>query len=41
MMDDFIEHPESATNHLVLGMNREQRYKARGIDKGKPVPTWI
>jgi hypothetical protein len=41
MMDDFIEHPESATNHLVLGMNRDQRYKARGIDKGKPVPTWI
>tara|TARA_R100000700_G_scaffold103_2_gene212 strand:- start:435 stop:1172 length:738 start_codon:yes stop_codon:yes gene_type:complete len=41
MMDDFIEHPESATNHLVLGMNREQRYKARGLDKGKPVPTWI
>jgi hypothetical protein len=41
MMDDFTEHPESATNHLVLGFNKDQRSQARGKDGGKEVPTWI
>jgi hypothetical protein len=41
MLEDFIDNPESATNHLVLGMNKDQRQQARGIDSGKPVPTWF
>ena len=41
MLEDFIENPENSANHMVLGMNREQRDKARGIESGKPVPTWV
>tara|TARA_R100001594_G_scaffold65690_5_gene99937 strand:- start:1220 stop:1483 length:264 start_codon:yes stop_codon:yes gene_type:complete len=41
MLEDFIDNPQSATNHLVLGMNKDQRQQARGIDSGKPVPTWF
>jgi hypothetical protein len=41
MLQDFIENPQNSANHMVLGMNREQRDKARGVDRGKPVPTWV
>ena len=41
MLEDFIENPHNSANHLVLGMNREQRDQARGIENGKPVPTWV
>jgi hypothetical protein len=41
MIQDFIESPQNSVNHLAFGMNKEQRDKARGLDKGKPVPTWI
>jgi hypothetical protein len=41
MIQDFIENPQNSANHMVLGMNREQRDKANGLDRGKPVPTWV
>ena len=41
LLQDFIENPQNSANHLVLGMDREQRDKARGIESGKPVPTWV
>jgi len=41
MLEDFIEHPQSSANHLVFGMNKDQRNEARGKDGGKSVPTWI
>jgi hypothetical protein len=41
MIKDFIEHPQNSANHLVFGMNKEQRQKARGLEGGKPVPTWV
>ena len=41
MLEDFIENPQSSANHLVLGMDRDQRDKARGLENGKPVPTWV
>ena len=41
MLEDFIESPQSSANHIVLGMNKEQRNEARGKDTGKPLPTWI
>ena len=40
LIQDFIDNPQSSANHLVFGMNKEQRDKARGIDNGKPLPTW-
>ena len=41
LLDDFIENPQNSANHMVLGMNKEQRNKARGLEGGKPVPTWV
>jgi hypothetical protein len=41
MLEDFIENPQSSANHLVFGMNKDQRDQARGLEGGKPVPTWI
>ena len=41
MMDEWMDNPQSAANHLVLGMDLDQRRKARGIDGKKQTPTWI
>ena len=40
MLEAFIEDPKSATNHLVLGLNKDQRAECRGKTGGKSVPTW-
>ena len=40
VLDTFIDDPQAATNHLVLGFNLDQRRQARGVSKG-PVPTWV
>ena len=41
LLEDFLDSPERSANHIVLGMNKEQRDKARGLESGKPLPTWI
>ena len=41
MLEDFLEDPHNSANHLVFGMNKEQRDKARGLEGGKEVPTWV
>jgi len=41
MMEDMLDNPQSSANHLVFGMNKDQRDKARGLEGGKPVPTWV
>ena len=41
LIEDFIEHPQNSANHLVFGMNKDQRQKARGLEGGKEVPTWV
>jgi hypothetical protein len=41
MLEDFIEHPHNSANHLVFGMNKDQRARARGKEGGKEVPTWV
>jgi len=41
LLIDFIESPHNSANHVVMGMNKEQRDKARGIETGKSVPTWV
>ena len=41
ILDTWTDDPQSAANHMVLGMNLEQRQKARGINSGKGTPTWI
>jgi hypothetical protein len=41
MMEAWLDDPESACNHMVLGMDLDQRRKARGLNGKKPVPTWV
>ena len=41
MLEDFLDNPQSSANHLVFGMNKDQRDKARGLEDNKSVPTWV
>jgi len=42
MLQDYIDNPEASANHLVFGMNKEQRDAANRIDNNKTsVPTWV
>ena len=41
ILDTWADDPQSAANHMVLGMNLEQRREARGKNSGKSVPTWL
>ncbi len=41
LMADFLEHPQKSADHLVLGMNKEQRDKSRGHNGHSSVPTWF
>ncbi|MAS48059.1 MAG: hypothetical protein CL557_11680 [Alphaproteobacteria bacterium] len=41
VLEGFLDDPQASANHLVLGMNLEQRKQARGNDSGKPLPTWV
>jgi len=41
MLEDFVDNPQSSANHLVFGMNKDQREEAKGKDSGKPVSTWV
>ena len=40
MLAEFLDDPEASANHMVLGMNLEQRQEARGHDTGNSVPNW-
>ena len=42
LLQDYIDNPEASANHLVFGMNKEQRDAANRIDNNKTsVPTWV
>ena len=40
MLAEFIDDPQSSANHMVLGMNYEQRQQAKGDTKNS-VPNWV
>ena len=40
MLEEFIDDPQSSANHMVLGMNYDQRQQAKGNTKNS-VPTWV
>lgn len=40
MLDTFLDDPQSATNHLVMGFNLTQRQQARG-KTNRSAPTWV
>jgi len=41
ILEAFIDNPQQATNHLVLGMDKDQRQQARGLPDGKSTPHWF
>ena len=41
ILEAFIDNPQQATNHLVLGMDKDQRQQARGVSDGKSTPHWF
>ena len=40
MLQASIEDPQGSANHLVLGLNADQRQQARGLNKTS-VPNWV
>ena len=40
MLEEFIDDPQASANHLVFGMNLEQRQQAKGGGKNS-IPTWV
>jgi hypothetical protein len=40
-MDAWLDDPQQAASHMVLGMDLEMRKKARGMAGKKSVPTWV
>ena len=41
ILEQFMDDPQCATNHLVLGMDLDQRKAARGTSDGNSVPHWF
>ncbi len=41
ILDTWLDDPQSVANHMVLGMDLDQRKKARGKVGKKTIPTWI
>ena len=42
MLDEILDNPTASANHMVFGMNKEQRDAANRIDNNKTsVPTWV
>ena len=40
ILEAFLDDPQSSANHLVLGMDVDQRQQARGLANGNSVPHW-
>lgn len=40
MIEEMMDDPHASANHMVFGMNLEQRQQARGNSKNS-VPTWV
>ena len=41
ILDTWVDDPQSAVNHMVLGMDLDQRRQARGVPNKNGVPTWV
>ena len=40
-LDTWLDDPQSAANHLVMGFDLEQRRAARGAKKYGGIPKWV
>ena len=41
ILDSWLDDPKAAATHLALGMDLDQRRKARGLNGKSSVPTWV
>jgi len=41
LLETFLDDPQSATDHLVMGFSLDQRRAARGAGKWGSIPTWV
>jgi hypothetical protein len=41
LLETFLDDPQSATDHLVMGFSLDQRRTARGGGKRGSIPTWV
>ena len=41
VLDTWLDNPQQAANHMVLGMDLEQRQRARNGSPRSRVPTWV
>jgi hypothetical protein len=41
LMEEWMDDPQAACNHMVMGMTLNQRQQAKGKAGGKPLPTWV
>jgi hypothetical protein len=41
LQEAWLDDPQSAANHMVFGMNLDQRKQARMLAGKKSVPTWV
>ena len=41
ILEQFLDDPQGSANHLVLGLDVNQRQQARGKAGGKSTPTWV
>jgi hypothetical protein len=41
LMEAWLDDPQQVASHMVLGMDLDQRKKARGLTTNKSVPTWV
>ena len=41
LLENWQDNPYQAANHLALGMDLDQRRKARGLKGKSSVPTWV
>jgi len=40
-MEEWLDDPEAAVNHMAFGMSLEQRQQANLLKGKKTVPTWV
>jgi hypothetical protein len=41
LLETFLDDPQSATDHLVMGFDLGQRRAARGGGRRGSIPTWV
>ena len=41
ILEQFLDDPQGSANHLVLGLDVNQRQQARLKTSGKDTPNWV